>query len=173
MGSLAIWALVSVCLVFGFLGCFINKIPGPIAVLVAMLIAMFGLHLKFGWGSVAIVAVLTIGSMFLPKVLKSAANKVQEYSKRASRGTTIGSILGLLLIMATAKKGNVSILVIMAVIGLVIIPFVLAFLLELSNKDGNGTAMKRATAATTVYVADTLLKLLVFVYAFYAMFYIR
>ena len=32
------WALVALCLCFGFLGCFINKVPGPIAVVIATLL---------------------------------------------------------------------------------------------------------------------------------------
>lgn len=58
----------------------------------------------------------------------------------------------------------------MAVVGLIIIPFVLAFLLELTNKNGAVPALKSAASATAAYFADTCLKLVVFIYAIYAIF---
>lgn len=170
MGSFFIWALVYLCLGFGILGCFINKVPGPIAVLVAVLFAKFGLDVNFGWETIAIVAALAIGSMYLSKVVKSATNKVQEFSKRASWGTTIGSIIGLCTISSAADSDSIASFILMAVLGLVIIPFVFAYLFEITNKEGNGTVMKRATAATTVYLVDTLLTLIVFAYAIYVLF---
>lgn len=170
MGSIFVWALVVLCLGFGLIGCFINKVPGPISVLVAVLIAKFGLDLNFGWDTIAIVAALAIGSMFLSKVVKSATSKVQEFSKRASWGTTIGSVIGLCTIPSVSKSDSIFSFILMAVLGLVIIPFVLAYLFEFTNKEGNGTVMKRATAATTVYLVDTLLKLVVFAYAVYVLF---
>ena len=48
--------------------------------------------------------------------------------------------------------------------------FVLSFLFELTNKNGAAVALKAATAATCAYLADTCLKLVVFVYALYVMF---
>ncbi len=47
----------------------------------------------------------------------------------------------------------------------VVIPFALSFLLELTNKKGVATALKSALSATGSYLADTCLKLVVFIYA--------
>ena len=51
--EILLWVLVGALLLFGFLGCFINKFPGPICVLIAMVIAICGLEVKFGWGTIA------------------------------------------------------------------------------------------------------------------------
>ena len=52
----------------------------------------------------------------------------------------------------------------------VLVPFVLAFLLELTNKQDAVCALKSAGSATAAYLADTCLKLAVFIYAVYAIF---
>lgn len=56
------------------------------------------------------------------------------------------------------------------VLGLVVMPFVFAFLFELSKKKGVPETLKCALSATSVYLFDTFLKLVVFGYAVYAMF---
>jgi uncharacterized protein YqgC (DUF456 family) len=58
----------------------------------------------------------------------------------------------------------------MLIIGFIVLPFVLAFLLELTNKQGASMALKCAASATCAYLSDTLLKLVVFVYAIYVIF---
>lgn len=170
MGTILVWVLVAICLCFGFLGCFVNKVPGPIAVLLAMLIAMFGLDIDLGWDKVAIVAALTVASIVLSKILVKAAKKMYEFSKRGSWGTTIGSLLGLGGLMGASGSDSTAVLILLFVICLVGLPFVFAFLFELTNKKGVQVAVKSASSATCAYLADTLLKLVVFVYAIYAIF---
>ena len=92
-----------------------------------------------------------------------------EFSKRGGRGTTIGSIIGLLSLAGSANM-DAWVTVVFAIVGLVILPFIFSFLLELTNKNGAAVALKAATAATCAYLADTCLKLVVFVYAIYVMF---
>lgn len=167
--EILLWVLVGALLLFGFLGCFINKFPGPICVLIAMVIAICGLEVKFGWGTIALVAVLAIGSIVLSKKLKSLAKKVQEFSKRAGWGTTIGSLVALGLCGTLSSLGPV-LKIILAILLLIAIPFIFAYLLELTRKQGNAIALKCATSATVAYIADTFLKLIVFVYAVYALF---
>lgn len=164
------WILVALCLVFGFLGCFINKVPGPIAVVIALLIAMLGLEIEISWGTFAIVAAMAVVSMIASKLLVKLVKKMHEYSKRGTWGTTIGSIIGLCVLSATANSDSTALMILMFVVGLVIIPFVLAFLLELTNKNGAPEALKSAGSATCAYLADTMLKLVVFGYAIYTIF---
>ena len=95
---------------------------------------------------------------------------MQEYSKRATIGTTIGSIIGLILVAGANSMDSDAAVIVTAIVGLVVLPFVLAFLLELTNKNGAAMAVKCATAATCAYLADTCLKLVVFIYAVYMMF---
>ena len=164
------WVLVGLCLCFGFLGCFINKVPGPIAVVIATLLAIWCLDIPIEWGTFAIIAALAVASMIASKFLVKLAKKLQEYSKRATWGTTIGSIIGLLLVWGTVQAESTALLITMMIVGFILLPFVLAFLLELTNKQGAAMALKCATSATCAYLSDTLLKLAVFLYAIYVIF---
>ena len=108
--------------------------------------------------------------MFASKVLVKLVKKLHEYSKRATWGTTIGSIIGLLLLVGVSGIESAVLVLLMGLIALVVVPFVLAFLFELSNKNGAVCALKSAASATAAYLADTCLKLAVFIYAIYAIF---
>ena len=110
--------------------------------------------------------------MIVSKLLVKLVKKLQEYSKRATWGTTIGSIIGLLLVYGATSSDSKALLITMLIVGFVVLPFVLAFLLELTNKQGALMALKCATSATCAYLSDTLLKLAVFVYAIYVIFQI-
>ena len=166
------WALVALCLCLGFLGCFINKVPGPIGVVIATLLAILCLDIPIEWSTFGIITALAIASMIVSKLLVKLVKKLQEYSKRATWGTTIGSIIGLLLIYSVTSSDSKALLITMLIVGFVVLPFVLAFLLELTNKQGALMALKCATSATCAYLSDTLLKLAVFVYAIYVIFQI-
>lgn len=166
------WVLVVTLLCFGFLGCFINKVPGPIAVVLATLIALLGLDLPIEWGTFAIIAVLAVVSMIASKLLVKLVKKMQEYSKRATWGTTIGSVIGLALIAAAGAADDNALAISMFIVGFIVLPFLLAFLLELTNKQGAFMALKCAASATCAYMADTFLKLIVFAYALYVMFFV-
>lgn len=166
------WALVALCLCLGFLGCFINKVPGPIGVVIATLLAILCLDIPIEWSTFGIITALAIASMIVSKLLVKLVKKLQEYSKRATWGTTIGSIIGLLLVYSVTSSDSKALLITMLIVGFVVLPFVLAFLLELTNKQGALMALKCATSATCAYLSDTLLKLAVFVYAIYVIFQI-
>lgn len=172
MMTLLWWILIILCLCFGILGCFINKIPGPIAVLLAVLIAKVGVGIDFSWGTVAIVAALAILSIVLSKVLVKGSHKIKEFSKKAGWGTTVGSLLGLFILAGAGASKNESgaMILLIFVLGLVVMPFIFAFLFELSEKKGVPETLKCALSATSVYLFDTFLKLVVFGYAVYAMF---
>ncbi len=159
------WALLALLLALGLLGCFVNKIPGPIAVVLALLVAILALEIDISWGTFAIVLALAIASMIASKVLVKLVKKLHEYSKKASIGTTIGSIIGLGIIAGSSEIESSGLMILLFVVALAIIPFLLAFLLELTNKRGAVEALKSAASATGAYMADSLLKLIVFVYA--------
>ena len=164
------WALLALLLGFGFLGCFINKIPGPLFVVGAMLIAILALEIDVDWVVFGIVTGLAIASIIISKVLVKLVKKMQEFSKRASWGTTIGSIIGLIAIAASSQADSTAVIIPVAIIGFIVVPFCLAFLFELTNRNGAAMALKAATSATCAYLADSFLKLVVFIYAVYVMF---
>ena len=170
MSTILWWVLIALFLSFGFLGCFISKVPGPIAVVLATLVAKLGLDINFEWYVVGIVAALAIASMVASKVLVKLVKKLHKYSKRATWGTIIGSIIGLCILVGVKGIDSTALVILIAVVALVLVPFVLAFLLELTNKQGAVCALKSAGSATAAYLADTCLKLAVFIYAVYAIF---
>lgn len=171
MMSILWWVLIALCLCFGLVGCFVNKVPGPIAVVLATLIAILGLEIDIEWSTFGIIAGLAVASMIVSKVLVKLVQKLQEYSKRATWGTTIASLIALVMVGALAAgETSLGVQITIWIVGFVVLPFVLAFLLELTNGKGALNALKSAGSATCVYVVDTLFKLAVFVYAIYAIF---
>ena len=83
------WALIG----FGFLGCFINKVPGPIlAVIGLVVVAVAGDVEVPWWGWTLIVALLVIGKIVDKKLLPKVATAVAEYGKAGTWGTTIGLV---------------------------------------------------------------------------------
>ena len=139
---------------------------------IATLLAILCLDIPIEWSTFGIITALAIASMIVSKLLVKLVKKLQEYSKRATWGTTIGSIIGLLLVYGATSSDSKALLITMLIVGFVVLPFVLAFLLELTNKQGALMALKCATSATCAYLSDTLLKLAVFVYAIYVIFQI-
>ncbi|HAE25136.1 MAG TPA: hypothetical protein DCG33_07325, partial [Prevotellaceae bacterium] len=116
------WALVALCLCLGFLGCFINKVPGPIAVVIATLLAILCLDIPIEWSTFGIITALAIASMIVSKLLVKLVKKLQEYSKRATWGTTIGSIIGLLLVYGATSSDSKALLITMLIVGFVVLP---------------------------------------------------
>ena len=139
---------------------------------IATLLAILCLDIPIEWSTFGIITALAIASMIVSKLLVKLVKKLQEYSKRAAWGTTIGSIVGLLLVWGTSSSDSNALHISMLIVGFIVLPFVLAFLLELTNKQGAVMALKCATSATCAYLSDTLLKLAVCVYAIYVIFQI-
>ena len=168
MTTFLLWGLLSILLLLGFIGCFINKVPGPVAVLLAMIIGKFAMDIPFTWPALIIVAVLVVLSYILSSFVKKSMKKRIAYT-RAGLGTTIGSIIGLCIFAALGSTNNVALLIIGAIIGFIGLPFVFAYLLEMSVKESENTVLERAISATTVYLCNTFIKLVIFAYALYCM----
>ncbi|MGN0033198.1 MAG: DUF456 family protein [Candidatus Limimorpha sp.] len=108
----------------------ISKIPGPIAVFFATLIATLCLDLEIGWDVVAIVAVLVIASMIVSKLLVKVVKRLHEYSKRATWGTVIGSLIGVAAFAAGGDVDSIVPVILIALLAFVLLPFVFAFVFE-------------------------------------------
>lgn len=166
--EIAIWIVVALMLCLGFLGCFINKIPGPILLLIGVVVAQFGLDIP-GWGPVAIVAAIAVTAFILSKVMTRVTKKLQEYSKGASLATTVASLIGLGMV-AGCSDASTAVVILVFIAGFIILPFLAAFAVESIRQKSAAAGAKSATAATVVYLCDTALKLAAFAYAIYAMF---
>ena len=162
-----IFVIVLLCL--GFLSCFINKIPGPLFVVIAVLTAQLGMDTAPGWGAVAIVTVIAIAAFVLSKYMTRIAKKMKEYSKKASIATTIASLLGVFSLPAFVDSSTGTLIVVLLVC-FILLPFLFALLVEWIRNKNLAEGAKCAGTATLVYLADTALKLAAFAYAVYAMF---
>lgn len=166
MMTIVWWSLIALCMFFGFLGCFINKIPSPLAVVIAVLIAKFGVGIKLNWEQIVLVIVMAILCGVVSKLItKFAKNNFYEYSKRASRGTKIGFVIGLCILPSVDASSLTGVMILWLVIDLIVLPVVFAFLLELTTRKGILATLKSAFSAMVVYIADTLTKIVLLAYA--------
>ena len=80
-------------------------------------------------------------------------------------------MIGLVSILAVGS-GDVDgwVVLVTAAIGLIVLPYLLAFLVELIKQKKGSLALKSAGSATAVYLADTMLKLLILYVSVYYMF---
>lgn len=160
------WALIGL----GVLGCFINKIPGPLMSFIGLLIFVFGTGIDCPWWVIALVALMVVASMvlskkFLPKVGKLVA----EYGKAGSWGTMFGSLFGLAITLAiTANEASTAVVVIMLIVSFLLLPYVLAFLLELIVRKSAPAALNAAGGALVAFLVGTMLKLAVCATAIYS-----
>lgn len=149
---MAIVAILLMCL--GFLGCFVNKIPGPLLAFIGLLIAKLVADLPISWGIIALCAVLVIASMVVnSKYVPQLAAKLYPYGKGGKWGTFVGSLIGLLIALKASA--------VFGIIFMLALPYGLAWSFEfMGNKDAK-EAGKRAASAFTVYLVSTVIKLAV------------
>ena len=96
--------------------------------------------------------------------------KLNQYSKGASVATTVCSLIGMITMLAVANDISVVGMIITIIIGFIVLPYLLAFLVELIKQKSGALALKSAGSATAVYLADTMLKLLILYLSIYYMF---
>lgn len=149
---MAIVAILLICL--GFLGCFVNKIPGPLLAFVGLLLAKFTADLPISWGIIALCAVLVVASMVINgKYVPKFAAKLYPYGKGGKWGTFVGSLIGLIIALKASA--------VVGIIFMLALPYGFAWLFEyLSTKDAK-EGSKRAASAFSVYLASTVIKLAV------------
>lgn len=153
-----LWILAIVLIAFGFLGCFVNKVPGPLLAFIGILLpVLFGDVNAEIWmlcliGALVIVSMI-VSSKFLPKL----GEKVHPFGKAGSWGTTLGSIVGLLSTVSSSADSPIFGLV----LAFVILPYGVAFLFELISQKSAGTALKAAGGAYVTFLVGTVLKLVV------------
>jgi len=149
---MAIVAILLICI--GFLGCFVNKIPGPLFAFIGLLIAKLAADLPISWGIIVLAAVLVVASMVInSKFVPQLVAKLYPFGKAGKWGTFIGSLLGLIV----GLKGSV----VAGIIFMLALPYGFAWLFEyFSTKDAKESS-KRAASAFTVYLVSTVIKLAV------------
>ncbi len=168
--AIVCWSIVALCLMFGLIGCFINKFPGPLLVLIATLVARFGLGIgAVSWLVILVVALLYVASVVINKaVLPKLMAKLHDFSNAASWGCTVGVILGLPFL--AVDTNSAPLIILLLILTFMVMPYLFAFIFELIKVKNAGVAVKAAGSAYAVYAASTIVKLLAFVYAVYAIF---
>jgi uncharacterized protein YqgC (DUF456 family) len=150
----------------GVLGCFINKIPSPLLAFLGLLIQMWMCNVDVEMWALILTAVLVVVSMVASKKLVPKIGKmVSDFGKAGSWGTTIGSLVGMLLM--AVGSGSTIVLVIAIVSALLILPYVFAFLFELIVRKSVQAAAQAAGGALVAFLVGTMLKLAVCALAIY------
>lgn len=153
MGALfAVYALLAL----GLLLCFIGRFPGQILAYAGMLIAAFATNNHFYpvW-LLVVCGVLVIASIIINKtVAPKLAAKIHAFGKAGKLGTILGSIIALIS-MAAASNG------IVALILLIILPYVVSLLFEAISKKSISEGAKRATGAYVLYITTTFINIVI------------
>ena len=150
---MAIVAILLICL--GFLGCFIDKVPGPLLAFAGILIAKLAASMPISWGIIAVCAVLVVISMVVnAKYIPLLIKKVHPYGKGGKWGTFLGSLFAICCCAADASDA-------VCIILLLVLPFLFAWVFEVISAKNAAEGTKRGIAAYTVFLASTLVKLAV------------
>lgn len=149
---MTIVGIVLMC--FGFLGCFVNKIPGPLVAFIGLLFVKFAAGLDISFGIIALCAALVVISMIInSKLLPSLVAKLHPYGKGGSWGAFFGSLVGLIAL----TSGDA----VLGAILMVVLTYMFAWLFELISTKSVKECSKRAVSAFAVFLVSTVIKLAV------------
>lgn len=154
---------------FGVLGCFVNKIPGPMMAFLGLLIMVWGTPIECDSWVLALVALMVIVSMILTRRLLPKIGKlVAEYGRAGNWGTMIGSFIGLIALAALAENdASGTVLLIMLLVSFVGLPYLFAFILETISRKSAQEGAQAALGALFAFMVGTMLKLAVCAYSIY------
>lgn len=171
--EIALWGVFWLLIAFAFLGCFINKFPGPVLALIGVLMAK--LFMTTGalieWWNVVVIGVLVIASWWLTKLIPKWVSELGTYGKGAKWGSIIGSIAALIIVPAlvtSVENPGLSFTIIF--ISAISMTFVFASGLEFLSTRNIKVAAKNGGIAAFEYTCSTLIKLITVVYAVYFVF---
>lgn len=153
--DLLLVSLGFICMIIGIAGSIIPGIPGPpiswIGLLLLYLVSSIPIDYPFLIITFSVAIAVFLADLFIPAY---GTKKLG-----GSRYGVLGSLLGVVFALVFPVLGF---------LGILIWPFVGAFLGELINKKGQSEALKAATGSFFGFVAGTFLKLvLAFIYLGY------
>lgn len=171
--EIALWGLFWILISLAIVGCFINKVPGPILALAAVLMAKLCMTVGnyIDWLNVIVIGALVVASMILIRQLPKWTSELGTYGKGAKWGSIIGSIVALSFAPALAssiKNPVISLTVIILVC--ILITFIFAAVFEFVSLKNLKPAVKNGGIAAFEYTCSTLIKLIVVVYSIYLVF---
>ncbi|MEL4306988.1 DUF456 domain-containing protein [Joostella sp. CR20] len=137
-----------VCVLVGILGSFLPVLPGAPISWLGLLLLYLTKAIPNNWWLLGITLVVAIGVVVADYIIPVAGTKRFGGSKYGMIGTTVGLVVSIVF-------------PILGLLGIVIWPFVGAFVGELFNKADNKTALKAAFGSFLGFLTGTFLKFVV------------
>ena len=165
-----VWIAIGILLIaLAFIGCFVQKFPGPLAAFVGILIANFGADLNISASALIICALAVVLSMVLNRFLPKITARIHEFGKAGKWGSVIGSVIGVIVLLwGGSEVDSLGAVIAFILLGLGVIPFAFCYLFELISRKNVQAALMPATAAYVTFLCGTLIKLTVCIYCVYA-----
>ena len=155
---------------FGFLGCFINRIPGALISFIGILTLHFGTDVKFSTEALVLVGILTLVATLVAKHIPNIVSRIHEIGKPGKWGSIIGSIGGIIIIANAGVQVEVVKSILLYVTAFGILPFGFAFLFEFASQKNMKEALMTASASYVSYLLSVLLNLGICCYGVYTAF---
>ena len=123
--------------------------------------ALFG-PVSIEFWKVIVIGALSVGTMVVTKkYLPKLGEMVHPFGKGGSWGTTLGSIIGLIVVVGSNVSSKAGI-VFMLVFALSVFPYAFAFAFEYFSRKNVAEAARASAGAFLTFLASTVLKLLIF-----------
>lgn len=168
-----VWIILSFLLmIVGLLGCFIHRLPGPVITFAGILLMNFCTDVQaFSTLSLVICALAVVLCKVLDLYVPRIARLISDYGKAGKWGCVIGSLMGVFVVWPMMNyTETVASKVLILVIGLVVLPFLFAYIGESVSHRSLKTSFRPSLAAFSTYLIGTLLKLSVCLYCIYTAF---
>ncbi len=146
--DIALVILGFIFMIVGILGSFLPILPGPPLSWVGLLLLYLTKAIPLDWWFLGITLVIAIIILAMDYIIPAIGTKKFGGSKAGMIGTTVGLLVALIL-------------PIFGVFGIIIWPFVGAFLGEISNKADKKKALKAAFGSFLGFLTGTFLKFMV------------
>ena len=144
--------LAAALVVVGLVGCFLPVIPGPPLSWVGLLLAYFTNFVNFDWSLLLWTGIATLVVVILDYVMPVWVTRKMGGTKRGVWGSAIGLVVGLFVFPP---------------LGIIVGPFVGAFIGELTARDKSNNPLLSATGSFIGFLVGTGLKFAVSGYIAY------
>lgn len=149
--DIVLYILSVICLLAGFVGCFVPVIPGPPLSYVGILLLHFTDKEPFSITYLLVLLVVVAVVQVLDYIVPSFGSKMMGGSRWGSRGCLAGTIIGMFFLP----------------FGIILGPFLGAVIGELIGGKDFGKALISGLGSFIGFLASTLLKLAISIYLIY------
>lgn len=149
--DIVLYILSVICLIAGFIGCFVPVIPGPPLSYVGILLLHFTDKEPFSITYLLVLLVVVTVVQILDYIVPSFGSKMMGGSRWGSRGCLAGTIIGMFFLP----------------FGIILGPFLGAVIGELIGGKDFGKALISGLGSFIGFLSSTLLKLAISIYLIY------